>query len=158
MGVIQSSINQMLGTAGIAARLSPGYEKRQKLHELKQEEKVLNQQGASAKLIGKDAKDPDTLRSLGNIKERQMDLASQQFQLNPNEESFNKMIQLQKSYRSFNNYEALMQRQQEALRKVAEKQEAQLHQKRNFLSYLGRQPISGGIKRLMDTIDMENKK
>ena len=91
------------------------------------------------------------------------------------------MIQLQKSYRSFNNYEALMQRQQEALGKVVEKQEAQLHQKRNFLSYQSRQPISGGgnvgdlpiniyrsklhhniqrekEKKLMDTMDMESKK
>ena len=44
MGIIQSAVNQTLGTVGIAARLSPDYETKQELHKLKKEEKATDLQ------------------------------------------------------------------------------------------------------------------
>ena len=146
MGVIQNAINQMLGTVGIAARLSPEYETKQELYKLGKEKQVLNKQSEAAKLVGKDATDPDLLRNIGDIKKREMELSKKKFQLDPTEENFQATVQKQKSYRSFNKYEELMMRQQEAMQKVANKQDAKQKQKRNFMSYLKEQPTNLGGK------------
>lgn len=44
MGIIQNAINQTIGTVGVAARLSPEYEQKQKEYEKKQSLKSLNKQ------------------------------------------------------------------------------------------------------------------
>lgn len=178
MGVIQSAINQVLGTAGIAARLSPEYETKQELYKLEKEEQVLSKQSEAAKLVGKEATDPDLIRSIGEIKEREMELSKKKFQLDPTEENFQATVQKQQSFRSFNKYEELMMKQQEAMKNVANKQDAKQKQKRNFMSYLKKQSTNlGGTvgelplniqkqlakqyspaqrKQLMDTMDKEN--
>lgn len=178
--MIQQAINQALGTAGIAARLAPGYEQRQELHQLGKEEKVLQQQSAAASLKGQDVKDPDLIRNIGDIKKREMELAKRKFQLAPTEENFQQSVKQQQAYRRFNTYEELMMRQKESLAKADGIIEAKKEQKRNFMSYLQKQPIAGGgtvgelpiqvqkqiasqysktqRKKLMDTMDMESKK
>lgn len=177
MGLIQNAINQALGTAGIVARLSPEYETKQELYKLRKEEQVLSKQSKAAKLVGKEATDPDLIRNIGDIKKREMELSRKKFQLDPTEENFQATVQKQQSYRSFNKYEDLMMRQQEAMQNVANKQDAKQKQKRNFMSYLKEQPTNLGgkvgdlppkiqkqvakqyspaqRKKLMDTIDKE---
>lgn len=51
MGVIQGSINNLLTTAGVAARLSPSYETKVELRALNKQEKLLAQKDA-AELTG----------------------------------------------------------------------------------------------------------
>lgn len=177
MGVIQNAINQMLGTVGIAARLSPEYETKQELYKLGKEKQLLNKQSEATKLVGKEVTDPDLIRNIGDIKKREMELSKKKFQLDPRVENFRTAVQKQKSYRSFNKYEELMVRHQEAMQKVANKQDVKQKQKRNFMSYLKEQPtnLGGKIgdlpiamqktiakqyskqdrKKLMDTIDRE---
>lgn len=174
MGVIQSAINQALGTAGITARLSPEYETKQELYKLGKEEQVLNKQGEAAKLV----KDLDIIRNIGDIKQREIELSKKKFQLDPTEENFYDMAEKQKTYRIYNRLEnSMMMKQQEAMKKVANKQDAKQKQKRNFMSYLKEQPTNlGGTvgelplniqkqlakqyspaqrKQLMDTMDKE---
>lgn len=146
MGVIQSAINQALGTAGIVARLSPEYETKQELYKLRKEEQVLSKQSEAAKLVGKEATDPDLIRNIGDVKEREMELAKKKFQLDPTEENFQATVQKQQSYRSFNKYEELMMRQQEAMQNVANKQDAKQTQRRNFMDYLKNIELQGGGK------------
>lgn len=176
----QGSVNSLLTLAGTAAALSPELEKKAEIRNLEKQEKVLQEQGDVAKLRGKDATDPDLLRNIGDISERQMQLAKKKFQLDPTEENFQAAVQKQKSYRSFNNYEALMIRQQEAINKTNGIIEAKKAQRRNFMEYLRKQPTDlGGTvgdlpinlqkqiasqfsknarKKLMDKMDMEIKK
>ena len=180
MGVIQNAINQTLGTAAIAARLLPEYETKQELYKLGKQEHVLSKQSDAAKLVGKEATDPDLIRNVGEIKEREMELSKKKFQLDPTEENFQAAVKKQQSYRSFNKYEELMMKQQEALDKANGISNAKKAQKRNFMSYLKEQPTSlGGTvgelplsiqkqlakqyspaqrKQLMDTMDRESKK
>ena len=119
MGAIQNAINQTLGTAGIAARLSPEYETKQELYKLGKEEQLLSKQGEAAKLVGKGATDPDLIRNIGEIVQREMELAKKKFQLDPTKENFQSAVQKQQSYRSLNKYEELMMRRQEAIDKAA---------------------------------------
>lgn len=81
---------------------------------------------------------------------------------------------------AFGIQKTLQQRQEESLKKVKQQQEAKKTQRRNFMSYLQKQPIAGGgtvgelpsqiqkqiasqysksdRKKLMDAMDMESKK
>lgn len=80
---------------------------------------------------------------------------------------------------AFGIQKTLQQRQEEQMKKVKQQQEAKKTQRRNFMSYLSKQPIAGGgtvgelpknmqkqiakqyspieRKKLMNTIDRENK-
>ena len=120
----------------------------------------------------------DVAKKLDNARSKiKKQLSKKKFQLDPTEENFQATVQKQQSYRSFNKYEELMMRQQEAMQKVANKQDAKQKQKRNFMSYLKEQPTNLGTtvgelplniqkqlakqyspaqrKQLMDTIDKE---
>lgn len=81
---------------------------------------------------------------------------------------------------AFGIQKTLQQRQEESIKKVKQQQEAKKVQRRNFMSYLKKQPIAGGgtvgelpinmqkqiasqyskseRKKLMDTMDMGGKK
>lgn len=148
MGVIQNAINQMLGTAGIAARLSPDYETKQELHKLGKQEQILSKQAESAELRGiEQVTDPDLLRNIGDIKERQLDLAKRKFQLAPTKEGFQDVVSKQQSYRRFNQIEdILVQKQDQALNQSAQISEAKQSQRKNFMSYLKNVEIQGGGK------------
>lgn len=148
MGVIQNAINQMLGTAGIAARLSPDYETKQELHKLGKQQQILDKQAESAELRGTEqVTDPDLLRNLGDIKERQLDLSKRKFQLAPTKEGFQDVVSKQQSYRRFNKMEdILLQKQDQALNQAAQKSESKQSTKRNFMSFLKNVEIAGGGK------------
>lgn len=116
---------------GTAARFSPGYERREKIHEIEsarikelatldKEQEIVNQQAESAELKGKDATDPALISNIGDISRRRMEVAQRKFQLDPTEENFKSAVDTEKSYRAFNNYEATMlerqrQKQEEAM-------------------------------------------
>lgn len=131
--MIQQSINQLLGTAAIAAKLDPTSEKRHELYNLKKQEQVVAKQGQSAELKGsKQATDPDLLRTLGDIKQRSMELSMRRFQLDPNKQNFQRAVQQQQNYRRFNKFEELMLRQHEAKDQANGMIEATKAQKENF--------------------------
>lgn len=131
--MIQQSVNQLLGTAAIAAKLDPTSEKRHELYNLKKQEQVVAKQGQSAELKGnKQATDPDLLRTLGDIKQRSMELSMRRFQLDPNKQNFQQAVKQQQNYRRFNKFEELMLRQHEAKDQANGMIEATKAQKENF--------------------------
>lgn len=159
MGVIQSAINQALGTAGIAARLSPGLEKRQELKNLEKQEKSLKARSdAAVEAIETKQKegtidlksmqqDADILREAASDVEQ---LRKKQFELKPSPESYEKYVKSKGVVKESKSIGQDLQsaqeelRMQEAMNKVGRKQERQLKQKRNFMSYLKDQPTSFG--------------
>lgn len=199
MGIIQSTINQALGMAAIAAKLSPTLEAKAKtraeLSDLRRQEKGLKLQekvlGTMVDLADYTKEEPTEAASL-QMKETEEKLSGvkqKQFELKPTKEGAKELV-LQRSAAGKGTFmtipadpEEILQeqeeiaRQQEAMQKVATKQEAQLKQKRNFKEYLKQQPIAGGgtvgqlsnkainsiakqyspaqRKKLMDTMDKE---
>ena len=192
MGVIQSAINQMLGTAGIATRLSPGFETKQELYKLGKQEKILQEQQS---ILGKSV-DLDELmegktvsaQALKKAAEKEADIKARKFELSPNNETAKASLFAASAagrgpLMTFKgDPEEIMQEQeelrmQEAMKNVANKQDAKQKQKRNFMSYLKEQPTNlGGTvgefplkiqkqlakqyspaqrKQLMDTMDKE---
>lgn len=186
MGVIQNAINQVLGTAGIAARLSPEYETKQELYRLGKKESALSMQRKALGPIDVDElEEGKTIQAKQHheILEKEAEVAQRQFELKPTKESrkkatFARSAAGQGPIATFKaDPEEIMQ---EAMQKVATKQEAQLKQRRNFMNYLKTQPTSfGGTvgdlpmnvqkeiakgyskterKNLMDMMDKEGKK
>ena len=131
--MIQQSINRALGTAAVMTRLDPSTEKRHELYNLKKQEQVVEKQSQSAELKGKaQATDPDLLRTLGDIKQRSMELSMKRFQIDPTKQNFQRAVQQQQGYRRFNKFEELMLRQQEAKDQATGMIEASKAQKDNF--------------------------
>lgn len=93
MGVIQNAINQMLGTVGLAARLSPDYETKQELHKLGKKETAISMQQESLGPIDyEEFEEGKTIAAKQHheILEKQAEVAQKQFELEPNKESMKK--------------------------------------------------------------------
>lgn len=88
MSNFQSSINQMLGTAGALATFSPQLQEHAEniieKRKIKNEEKILNEQAAAALSNGK-ALNPQVEK---DITKRSLDLARRKFELNPSEKTY----------------------------------------------------------------------
>lgn len=79
MGVIQSAINQTIGTAGIVARLSPNFEKKAELRKIEKKERILQErlrmQKAMKKVANKqDAKQKQKRNFMSYLKEQPTNL------------------------------------------------------------------------------------
>lgn len=162
MGVIQNAMNQLLGTASIAARLSPSYETKQKLYESKQNMKRYKKQAAAIQSkTGVITQEEATIaEKLGtNIVEE----SAKRFELDPTSENLAKHEQ---------NVKAAQQQKQEygkalsspqgetwvtpadpdeirieqANLKAAQKSAVKQKAKRNFKDYLKNIEIQGGGK------------
>lgn len=142
MGNIQNALNQTLGTLGIAARLSPGYETKQELHNLGKQEKVLNEQAASLNVDLFEYEEGKTIeaKQAREIIEKQAKVKQRQFELKPSKQSAAQASM----YRSGAGEGPIMVfpadedeiRAEQAMLKVAKKQNAQLKQKRRFKDYI----------------------
>lgn len=151
MGVIQNAINQMLGTVGVAARLSPGYETRQELHKLRKQEKALNlQQEALPSIDGDEMEEGRTIAAKQHkeLLEKQADVAQRQFELKPTKENMRKATFARSGAGEDPLFvipadpEEIMMEQ--ANMKAAEKSTTRQTQKRNFMNYLKNIEIQGG--------------
>ena len=182
MGVIQNAINQMLGTAGIAARLSPEYETKQELHKLGKQETALSlQQESLPTLDPKEFEEGKTIAAKQHqeILKKQAEVAQRQFELNPTKETMRKATFARSGagegplFTIPADPEEIMMEQ--ANLQAAQRSETRQLQKRNFKDYLSRiDPIydklgpkaqkivqqsysKGERKRIMDTLDKEKK-
>ena len=77
MGIIQSAVNQTLGTVGIAARLSPDYETKQELHKLKKEEKATDLQAEQLNVSPEEFEKNETIgaKQAHEIAQKQAEIA-----------------------------------------------------------------------------------
>lgn len=151
MGVIQNAVNQMLGTAAMAARLAPGYEERYELRKLGKQEQAIAKQEEVATISGKEALNTGVQEKMLALKQTAADVAERKFQLQPTAENFEAMVKkasgvgsMRSVYNVFN--KAKQRKMDEAMQNVAAKQEAAQNQKRNFMNYLRNEPIAGGGK------------
>lgn len=91
MGMIQQGINQLIGTVGLAARLSPDYEKKKELHALGQQEKALKMQLESfdtlSELDIEEGKETGEGLLYKNITKKQSEAAQRRFELDPTEKN-----------------------------------------------------------------------
>lgn len=150
MGIIQNALNQMIGTVGIAARLAPGYETRQELHQLGKKEKALSlQQEALPTLEPNELEEGKTIAAKQHkeILEKQSEIAQRQFELKPSKETMKKATFARSGAGEGPLFTTPADpdeiRQEQAMLKVAEKQESKKGQKRNFMEYLGNLKASG---------------
>ena len=150
MGAIQNAINQMFGTAGIAARLSPEFETKQELHKLEKQEKVLQEQQAIlGKLVSLDELvEGRTVgaQALKKTYEKEADIKARKFELSPSKETANASLFVSSAagrgpLMTFKaDPEEIMQEQEELRMKksmqiAAKKQGRQLKQKQRFKNY-----------------------
>lgn len=150
MGVIQQGINQLIGTAAIAARLSPGFETRQELLKLGKQEKALGMQQEALPTISPDEMEEGktiAAQQHQEILEKQAEVAQKQFELQPTKESMRKAT-FARSAAGQGPIMTLPADPDEILREQQELQEQkgqiraqekgakQVKQKRNFMNYL----------------------
>lgn len=137
MGVIQNAINQMLGTAGIATRLSPGLEMKAQQRVLEKEKEKNIQKG---EVLGKNLREGYEINERAPVTQEQseevlnlvksnVELAQKEYDLNPNEETYNRLLQSKKTLNMFN------QPRDNANIQVAQKAENKLQQKRQYKSF-----------------------
>ena len=130
MGIIQNAINQTLGTAGIAARLSPHLEKRQELRKLKKESKALEslQEGTDY-----------AEATVETITKEQRDVAKNIAKLDPTKENVKAYVDYAESLEAMQPEnmaaEQELVRQKQANKKAADRQEAGANQIKNFENY-----------------------
>lgn len=160
MGIIQNAVTQMLGTVGIAARLAPGYETRQELHNLGKQEKALKEQAASLNVDPFEYEEGKTIeaKQAREIAEKQAKVKQRQFELKPSKQTAAQASM----YRSgagegplmtFTDYEDMLgnaweteeeARQANALIEASNKNKSKQTQKRNFKDYIGQLETSLG--------------
>lgn len=93
MGVIQGSINNLLVTAGIAARLSPDLEKRAALRDLKAKEKVLNKSAEiQQEATGPETNSTEANEVYSNTLQNKVDISQARFDLQPNEQNYRNLL------------------------------------------------------------------
>lgn len=112
MGIIQSSINQTLGTAAIAARLSPTYEKRQKLNAVEKKENILLQQqeikGNKFKEIKNNADNTPIedkkiiVTDLQKSYKDAIDVLEEHFSIDPTKELYDSLSKIKSEYEKIN--------------------------------------------------------
>lgn len=145
MGVIQQGINQLLGTAAIAARLNPELEMKAQERVLKKEGEKLEQKSEA---LGKNLREgysenerapvsKEQEEEVKNLVKSNVELSQKEYDLNPNEETLRKLLQNKKT---LNNLEAGDKAQQRA----QQKGQQQLKQKRKFSDYLSKLETSFG--------------
>lgn len=146
MGIIQNAINQMIGTVGIAARLSPGFETKQELYKLGKQEKNLSMQQEALEPINyNEVKEGKTINAQQHheVLKKQAEVAQKQFELAPTKESMRKATVARNAARQADPNEIRMK---QANIKAAQKSEAKQKTKRNFMNYLKNIEIQGGGK------------
>jgi hypothetical protein len=164
MGMIQQGVNQLLNTAGTAARLAPGYETRQQLHALRKKEENLKRQAEFRDVDynefseGKTAAAKDAQRIL----EEQAEVAQKQFELKPSKKSAVKSEIGQSAageapLMTFTSYEDIegnewdtpeeaewANEQIRGQQRAVKEGRRQVKQKRNFMNYLRNIELGGG--------------
>lgn len=138
--MIQNALNQALGTAGIAARLSPALEEKAKQHhEIQSGKKTIGAlEEAEAQAMRLDQK-----QAASAYEQQRISKAQELFGKYPyakEAKQFKKMLPMSWGEDEDDD----IARQAEAMQKVENKQKAQKTQKRNFMEYLGKQPTSLG--------------
>lgn len=142
---IQSNINQTLSLAGMLIAMNPTVkaraETREALSKLSREEQVLSKQYEHL------AFNPDMAET---VESRMTDLAQEQFEAAPSEESYSKYLQTRygESPLLSPKVSALVNRfrqiKTEARESVAAKQEQKRASRRKFTDYLQDEPVLGG--------------
>lgn len=141
--MIQEAINQALGTVGIAARLSPEYETKQELHQAKKQEKALTmQQDALPQITPEEFEAQKTVAAKQHKQAEQKlaDVKQKIFELNPSKQTMREAHLAQSSAYNI----PLMTFQENANSKAKQVSQAKRSQRRNFMEYLRKEPISGG--------------
>ncbi len=153
MGVIQNAMNQLLGTASIAARLSPNYETKQELHKLGKQEKALSLQQGSLPLVDYDELNEGktiAAKQHKEVLEKQAEVAQRQFELNPTKESMRKASFARSGAGEGPLFTLPADpdeiRMEQANLKAAQKSETKQKTRRNFMNYLKNIEIQGGGK------------
>lgn len=145
MGVIQSAINQTIGTIGLAARLSPGYETRVEMHKLKKQDEALTnmekQLPTDPALSGEGTV---VAKQREEIAKKQSEIAQRRFELKPGKETARTAI-LARSGAGEGSLatlpadpdEILMEQQQiQANQEAAEQAEARLRQQQRYNEFV----------------------
>lgn len=110
--VIQQSVNNMLSVAAIASRTSSLYEKNQKVHTLKKQEKVAEEQARLKKFdtvldpnLTTDDKKYGKVTIETSLAKQKADIAQQIFDIRPNESTYMQMSEAQKKASSLGKLE-----------------------------------------------------
>lgn len=161
MGVIQSAINQTLGTVGIAARLSPGLETRA---EIRAAQKTGTQLRETTTQLSKEVPNiSERIQAEADIglQEKRIEQAKKEQELGlrtpgsaaaviRNEKKgmqIAKLLENKKvAIKPYSAQDLLKDRQKQAMQKVANKQDAAQEQKNRFMSWLKEQPTNLGGK------------
>lgn len=137
MGIIQNAINQMLGTASIATRLSPELEMKTQQRVLGKEKKKNIQK---CEVLGENLREGYDINERSPVTKEQasmvedlvksnVELAQKEYDLNPNKETLNKLLQSKKALNMFN------EPRDKANLEVAQKAENKLQQKKQYKSF-----------------------
>lgn len=103
--MIQESINQMIGTIGLATKLNPELEKKQEMKNLKAGEEALQKEAnvvnkerakAIAKLSTTTQKRSELHAAAADVEEKQYENYKRQFELDPSSDRLNKMLSAQR--------------------------------------------------------------
>lgn len=120
MGILQNAVNQMLGTVGIAARLSPNYEAKQKEYEAKKELGLFERQAESEMGVEDyESQKAEKLERIAKINPSQKNVDEYMEQLNVAAEE-----------------KSTGARAAEARKKVAEEQEAKRAQEERYKAFV----------------------
>lgn len=89
MGVIQGSMNQLLGTSAIVARLDPNLEKRAQLRDVKKQEETVSKQINQFNLSAEEYEKGETVgaKQFKALEKKQAELAQKRFELEPTKEN-----------------------------------------------------------------------
>lgn len=160
MGIIQNALNQTIGTIGIAARLSPGYETRQEIYKTQQAKNRLieeNKKLASEQPdVGNRIQASENLGIPGKISEANKKLAElgavspsvaaeSVRQANINTQVAKGLAENKLKIVPFSKEDLLKQKQKQAMAKSDSVQVNKKGQKRKFKNYVGRLQTSLGV-------------
>lgn len=143
--MIQESVNQLLTTAGLAARLSPEIERRRELRSTSKREELLNKQldtamdesakYSASKPLGDETigAEPELAKNIADVYGSQFQNYKKQFELNPTAEGYEKMSDARVQSRFFNKQSAMLEKKrEEALAAMSEKASVSLNQDADF--------------------------
>lgn len=93
MGVIQGSINNLLGLSVVAARLSPGLEQKRELNTLKKQEKAMAKVAETQEeATGPEANSTEANELYSQTLAKKADIATKIFETQPTEQTYQNVI------------------------------------------------------------------
>lgn len=103
MGVIQGSINNLLTTAGVAARLSPSLEERRKVIGLRQQQKALeNVAETQQEATGPASESSEANKLYAETLQKKADVSQQIFEAKPSQETYTDTLAEKQGQNEFN--------------------------------------------------------